>query len=131
MPAMEMQHTKDPRAALLEELGDLSNFEPMNNQILVAIYKRPDVKTKGGILLTDRHRDEDRFQSKVGLIVKLGPDAFKSGDGWFVHSRPKLHDWVVHRASDGWACSVNMVDCRMMDDIAIRAVVHGLPDMVW
>ena len=69
MPAMLMEHDVDPREGLLKKIGDLSKVEVFNNQILVAVYLRPE-KTKSGILLPGQTRDEDKYQSKVGLVIK-------------------------------------------------------------
>ena len=65
MPFMIMQHETDPAKAILDEIGDISNVEVFNNQLLVAVYIRPE-KTKSGLLLPGQTRDEDKFQSKVG-----------------------------------------------------------------
>jgi|SRR5579859_1728233 len=130
MPAMVMSHDIDPREALFDALGKLDAVEIFNSQVLVAVYQRPE-KTKSGIFLTDQHRGEDRFQSKVGLIVKLGESAFHDPNGvWFQGVRFSLGDWVVYRASDGWSLTINKVLCRLMDDTSIRARIQH-PDTVW
>ena len=67
MPAMIMDHDVDPKEKLLSELGDLSQVEIFNNQVLVAVYIRPN-KTKSGLYLSDKTTDEDRYQGKVGLL---------------------------------------------------------------
>jgi hypothetical protein len=83
MPFMMMHHEVDPALVIKGEIGDLSSFELFNNQILVATYIRPKM-TKSGILLADQTTDEDRYQSKVGLLLKTGPRAFEpNADGWF------------------------------------------------
>jgi len=64
MPFMIMEHATDPKQKLLDDIGDISAFEIFNNQILIAIYVRPQ-KTKSGILLPDQMRDEDKIQGKV------------------------------------------------------------------
>lgn len=130
MPFMLMDHTDDPREKLLEELGDLSNVEIFNNQVLVAVYIRPQ-KTKSGIILTDKTTEEDRYQSKVGLVIKKGPSAFDDESGkWFNGVDIELNDWIVFRPSDGWAVTVNNVLCRMIDDINVRGRIDN-PDRVW
>lgn len=130
MPYAPMMHEVDPKAKILEEIGDVSAFEVFNNQILVAVYIRPQ-KTKSGIFLTDKTTEEDRFQSKVGLIVAAGPDAFNDESGeWFKGATVNVHDWVVFRPSDGWNVTVNGVLCRMMQDVQVRArVAH--PDVAY
>ena len=71
MPQREMDHANDQRQALKEQIGNIDDIEIFNNQILVAVYIRPE-KTKGGIIMTDRAREEDKYQGKIGLIVKMG-----------------------------------------------------------
>lgn len=130
MPFMIMDHAVDPKQKLLEDLGDLSTVEIFNNQILVAVYIRPN-KTKSGIYLSDQSREEDKVQGKVGLVVKKGPSAFvDDANEWFKDISVELNDWVVFRPSDGWSITVNNVLCRMIDDTAIRGKVD-VPDRVW
>ena len=130
MPPMVMDHEVDPKAKLLEQLGDTSNIEIFNNQILCAVYVRPQ-KTKSGIYLSDKTIDEDRFQGKVGLLIGMGPAAFQDDSGeWFNNATFKMHDWLVFRPSDGWSITVNGVLCRMMADTLVKARISS-PDEVW
>lgn len=130
MPFMRMTHDVNPKDKLIEELGDLSSIELFNNQILVAIYIRPQ-KTKSGIYLSDKTTDEDRHQSKVGLLVKKGPTAFQDTTGeWFVGETFNLQDWLVFRPSDGWGITVHGVLCRILSDTQIKGRVEA-PDQVW
>lgn len=130
MPFMIMDHAVDPKQKLLDDLGDISNVEIFNNQILVAVYIRP-AKTKSGIYLSEQSRDEDKMQGKVGLVVKKGPSAFvDDANEWFKDVSVEVNDWVVFRPSDGWGITVNNVLCRMIDDTAIRGKVDA-PDRVW
>jgi len=130
MPHMVMAHETDPKQVLLDELGDISDVEIFHNQILCAVYLRPN-KTKSGIFLTDSTVDEDKYQSKVGLIIKKGPDAFVDDTNrWFNNITLDLHDWVVFRPSDGWSVTVNNVICRILDDTNVRGRIQQ-PDQVW
>lgn len=130
MPFMLMKHDVDPAKAILDEIGDISNVEVFNNQLLVAVYIRPE-KTKTGILLPGQTRDEDKFQSKVGLVLKKGPSAFEDTSGeWFKDVDINVNDWIVMRSSDGWSITVNGILCRMLDDMNVRGRVDH-PDRVW
>lgn len=130
MSTIAMLHEKDPKEVLLEQVGDLSKIEVFNMQVLVAVYIRPE-KTKSGLYLSDKARDEDRYQSKVGLVIKKGPTAFVDKDGeWFSGLDIKEGDWVVFRPSDGWNITVNGHLCRMLDDMSVRARISH-PDQVW
>lgn len=130
MPFALMSHDDDPKAAILKELGDLTNVEIFNNQILCAIYIRPE-RTKSGIILTNQTRDEDKYQGKVGLVIKMGPEACIDESGkWFKHHKIEVGDWVYFRPSDGWAMTVNGVICRVIDDTDIRGRANA-PDIIW
>ena len=125
-----MLHETDPKLTILDALGDISNVELFHNQVLLATYLRP-TKTKSGLILTDSHVDEDKYQSKVGLVVKMGSQAFKDNSGqWFSGLKIKEGDWIVFRPSDGWSITVNNVLCRMIDDVNIKGRIDQ-PDRVW
>jgi co-chaperonin GroES (HSP10) len=127
---MKMAHAIDPKTELLQEVGDIKEVEIFNNQILCAIYIRPQ-KTKSGIILTEKYVDEDKYQGKVGLVLKMGPEAFVDDSGkWFKNMKIKVGDWVVFRPSDGWSVSINGKSCRILDDVAIRGRVQS-PDIIW
>jgi len=148
MPAMLVEHEVDPKTVITNALGDLSKIETSNNQVLVAVYQRggtgdgKEIKTAGGILVPVKNLEEDRFQSKVGLIVKVGPLAFKDDSGKYAWPDDiGVGDWVMYRASDGWSFEiigdpprvdnkVNKVLCRLLDDTAIRARIQH-PDTIW
>lgn len=138
MPAMEMEHTTDPKQALLEKVGDLTGVEIFGSDVLVALYIPPE-KTKSGIILADSTREESRWQGKVGLILKLGTTAYVDDQGNKFRDI-NVGDWVVFRPSDGWPFQLNtmksritkdsIVDCRVVTDIHIRCrVAH--PDFVY
>lgn len=131
---LRMAHAQDPRAELVESVGDLSGVEVMHNQILVAIYKRPE-KTAGGIILSDKTRGEDVYQGKVGLVVKKGPLAFEDdARNDFRGQNVNIGDWVGYRVQDGWSLIVNgpngAVDCRMLEDVHIKLRVVS-PDEIY
>ena len=130
MKHLEMQHDKEPKQDIIDQLGDISSVEIFNNQVLVATYLRPE-KTKSGLYLSDNYRSEDKFQSKIGLIVAMGPQAFNDESGqWFDNTSFNLGDWVIHRPSDGWSVTVNGVLCRILSDTQIKGRVSS-PDTVW
>lgn len=128
MPHVQMIHDAPAANLLMEAVGDLSDIEIFHNKLLVAIYKRPE-KTAGGVYLTEKHLDEDRYQSKVGLVLRMGPSAFVNTKEW-VFENIRVGEWVVFKPSDGWAISVNKVDCRILEDIDVKGRIR-FPDQVW
>ena len=131
MPPMLMAHESDPRDDLFQKLGNLSSLCVMHNNILVATYIRP-TKTKSGIYLTDGTQDEDKYQGKVGLVVKMGPQAFVDDEKTtFKGQSVEVGDWIFFRPSDGWPVTINGVACRMLDnEFLIRGKI-GSPDQIY
>ena len=130
MPPMKMKHAVDPKKEILDAVGNIKDVEIFNNQILCGIYIRPQ-KTASGIILTEKYVDEDKYQGKVGLVLKMGPEAFVDETGkWFQGVDIKVGDWVVFKPSDGWSVSINGKSCRILDDVAIRGRIQS-PDIVW
>ena len=134
--AYQMKHAVDPRQEILNTIGDLSGFEIFHNQVLIAIYIRPET-TKGGIIITNKIRDEDKWQGKVGLVLKKGPSAFiDESNQWFKGVNVEVNDWVITRASDGWSLTFNNRDtgedvlCRLVGDTVIRGRIPH-PDAIY
>lgn len=128
-PLHNMKHEEDPKQTILNDLGDLSGLNLSGAQILVATYIRPE-RMKSGLIITTNTREEDKFQGKCGLVIKMGPLAYKETEKLdFGGYRVKEGDWVWYRPMDGYALSVKGVHCRVLDDVEIRGdVTH--PDLV-
>ena len=130
MSNLAMIHDKDPKQELFDKLGDLSDVEVFNNQIILATYVRPE-KTKGGIIVTDNFRSEDLYQGKIGLLVAKGHSAFQEETGeWFGDSTFDLGDWLVFRPSDGWNITIHGVPCRILSDTQVKGRVKS-PDSIF
>src|ERR1035437_4830590 len=130
MPPMRMVHTVDPAKELLAKIGNLDDFELFGNQVLIAVYQRPE-KTKSGIILADVTRQEDAYQGKAGLCVKLGPAAFVSDDQYdFRGQKVSVGDWVAIFVSDGRKITVRNVLCRIVEDHHVRLRIPA-PDVIW
>lgn len=106
---VELSQAEDPKEYILRMAKKpLKGHVTLGDHVLIATYIRPNV-TRGGIILTDKSIEEDRWQSKTGLILDVGPSAFKFEriiDGKVVHidipgPTPKVGDWVQFFPSDG------------------------------
>lgn len=110
---------------VLAGIGGIDGFNVFGNEILVAIYMRPNVTT-GGIILTDKSRDEDQWQGKVGIVIKKGALAFvndeRSGVD-FKGQNVEPGDLIVYRVSDGFPIDVNGIHCRLLQDTEVRMTV--------
>lgn len=130
MTALRMTHSVDPATELKAKVGDLSKVEIMHNQILVAVYIRPE-RTASGLYLADKTRDEDRFQGKAGLVLKKGPLAFVDDDANKFHGQDvNIGDWVFYRVSDGFPVNINGQLCRLLEEVHIKGKIPS-PDVVY
>ena len=129
MAFAQMLHEVDPAKKIKDEIGDLSGLSLYHNQILVAVYQRPE-KTKSGFILTSQTLGEDKHQSKIGLVLKKGPNAFVDSGEWVFSDPLQEGDWALFRPSDGWGCSINGVLCRILVDTSVKGKVAH-PDLVW
>lgn len=116
--------------AIHDALGDLSDYRVLGSNVLVATYVAPG-KTSGGIILTDKTREEDRWQCVVGLILKTGAMAFKfDGPYEYKDDPPKIGDYVMFNTSDSREVGVRNQSCRIVDSSLIRMVVPN-PDELY
>lgn len=134
----------DPAKPLLEAAGDLSDYEVFHNLVLVATYIPPPKVLKGpngeDIIFhqTDRGLAEDRFQGKIGLVLKCGPLAFEDdGAAKFGGVAVQPGDWVIYRPSDGHELFIRDrsktnegLSCRLIEDTFVRGRVTD-PSLIY
>ena len=119
----------DPKRAILDFVGDLSGLEVIGDRVLVGIYMRPE-KTSGGIIRPDANKVEDVWQGKVGLVLKLGPDAFIDPDtGERYQQAINPGEWGVFFVGDGKPLEINKAPCRLVKDVNFVAKIKN-PEMV-
>lgn len=132
--AMRALHRLDPKQEIMDKLGSVEDYELYHNHILVAVYLRPSTMvTASGfeLELPDSVRKEDEFQGKVGLVLKVGPTAFKDDEHNKFHGQElKVGDWCVFRPSNSWAAKIKGTLCRHVEDAHIVARIPS-PDYVY
>ena len=113
----------DFKKAVHKILGKL-DWQVLHSDVLVATYIRPR-KTSGGIILPEKSVDEDRYQAKVGLVLKLGPAAFKYTRGAYAYEGPvpKVGDYVTFHTSDAREVGFRGVSLKYIVDELVRAIV--------
>ena len=76
---------------------DLEFPDPTGWHVMVLQYIRPDGKTLSGgarIYYADQTRKEDEYQGRVGLVLAVGPDAYKDPVKFPSGPWVKQGDWV-------------------------------------
>jgi co-chaperonin GroES (HSP10) len=142
MPYAAIQHDKDPKELILQRVGDVSGYELIApNKVMIVLYTRPS-RTKSGIILTDKTLDEDKYQSKCGLVIAMGALAFQDDENIrFGGKRIDIGDWVAFRPGDAWPLQLpnklkgepgedETVHCRLIDDYLIQMRVIS-PDHLY
>ena len=123
-------NTEDPKEVILKKLGNaLDKFPDIyGSRVLVATAPSPD--RKGLILVTDKFMDEGRWQGKVGLILKLGVNAFEYDPKYPSYKwegpKPQVGDWVYFNPSDAKERGVGGISCRMIWDSDIEGNVTNI-----
>jgi len=140
MPQREFDHGDiDPADAIIEKIGLIDDFDVFYNKVLVGVYERPDKMKKivrddgttGQIIIPDSIREEDRYQGKVGLVLKIGPTAFVDDGGAQFHGQKvEKGEWVVFRPSAGLKMEINKTLCVLLQDVQIEMRVPQ-PDLVF
>ena len=134
----------DPAKPLREAAGNLSDYEVFHNLVLVATYIAPAKVMKGpngeNVILyeADSTQAENRFQGKVGLVMKFGPNAFKDDSvAKFGGVEIRPGDWVMYRPSDGHELFIRDrrkfnegLSCRLIEDVFIRGRVTD-PSLIY
>lgn len=119
------EDTSDPKKVIARMVGNLGKeLEVFHSQVLIAHYVRP-AKSKGGIFMPDKIIEEDRWQGNIGLVLAVGPGAFKDDSVAQFHGKSvKVDDWVMFSAADGVAMFIKEVPCRLFQDSRILMKVQ-------
>src|SRR6185312_7307733 len=126
---MAVNKPQETEAQMRAGMPHLDDFEVYHNKVLVGIYMGPE-KTKGGLYLPDKTRDEDRWQGKCAVVLKKGPLAFKSDSAVQFENDVSEGDWVVFRVSDGFSIDVEGIHCRLLEDSHIQARISD-PSLIY
>lgn len=100
------------KSEIFKSLGDLDQYEMLDEELLIALYAAPNVLASGKradgssyqLVGTENNSIEaTRYQGKIGCLIKAGPQAFKyhiNGQP-YAGIVPEVGDWLITRASDG------------------------------
>jgi len=95
----QLAAAKDQKAEMLSVLGDATDSLTLTgNDILLAVYIEREMNN--GIIKADQTLKESIYQSKVGLVVKTGPSAFRF-KGPYAWVDPYSDERLAHEYLDG------------------------------
>ena len=102
---------------------------PTGYRILILPFTPPET-TKGGIMLAKQTLDKERIATVVGLVVRLGPDAYSDKEKFPEGPWCKEMDWVIFGRYAGARFNIQGGDMRLLNDDEILAVVNKPEDIL-
>ena len=138
-------HESDPKQDIVDEGKHLiKDWKVMAARVLIVMYERgkqksrAEVRTAGGIIVPDTGEmgslGTEKFQSKVGLVMKVGPLAFQDDEthrwGGVI---PEIGDWVQIDVSRTIPFDMpNGRRGRYVEDVDVYAILPDIAfDAVW
>jgi chaperonin GroES len=97
--------------------------DPVGFRILIAIPEK-DEKTDGGILLPEDMRKREEAASIVGMVLKMGPDAYADAERFPNGPWCKEGDFIVMRSYSGTRLDIHGQEFRIINDDSVEAVVE-------
>jgi|TARA_S200002703_G_scaffold42819_2_gene37227 chaperonin GroES len=97
--------------------------EPVGYRLLIAIPEKEE-KTDGGILLPEDMRKREEAASMVGMVLKIGPDAYKDVERFPNGPWCKEGDFILMRSYSGTRIDVHGQEFRIVNDDSVEAVVE-------
>lgn len=108
----KLDEPDEQKKAIFKTLGDLDQYEMLDEELLIALYAKPNVLAAGKrsdgstyqLVGTDNDTIEaSRYQGKIGLLITKGPSAYKYHPNGQPYQgiEPEIGDWLISRASDG------------------------------
>lgn len=126
--------SKEEVEKLLKAVGDISDIRVFGTKVLVALYMPEKV---GSLVATANTQRENRYQGKVGLVLKKGHLAFVSDDSNnFGPDTVEVGDWVYFDYAVGSELEIHRegtfekVVCKVMRDTEINGVAPR-PDAIY
>ena len=95
---------------------------PTGYHILIALLDVQE-KTDGGILLPEEHTHREMVASVVGLVLSVGPDAYKNEKRFPTGPWCKKGDFILFNPYSGTRVNVHGKELRLINDDTVLAVV--------
>jgi hypothetical protein len=123
----------------------MTEYKVLHNKVLVATYIPPPRIMRGPngeavqFHVSDKAQLDDRFQGKCGLVLKMGPLAFKDDNTVkFGGEKLEVGDWAIYRPSDGTEMFIrdrlgganDGISVRVIDDTLIMGSVDD-PSLIY
>ena len=127
--ALQEKYDKEPKRKEQDLTSEHAKLPiPTGWRILVLPFKMKD-KTKGGILITDDVVERAQVASTCGLVLKVGPDAYKDKERYPEGPWCKKGTWIVFARYAGSRIKIDGGEVRLLNDDEVLATVENPEDI--
>ena len=102
---------------------------PTGWRIVILPHKGVE-KTKGGVILSDQLIQEQQWTTNVGLVLKLGPLAYRDKKKFPTGPWCKEQDWVIFARYAGSRLKIDGGELQILNDDEILGVVNSPEDVL-
>ena len=108
-------------------MSDFQFPEPSGYRILIAIPKKEETFKDSQIVIAETTRQREEIASIVGMVVKLGPQAYKDPEKFPDGPWCKEGDFIIMRSYSGTRFKISTPngdqEFRLINDDTVEAVV--------
>ena len=127
--ALQEKYDKEPKKVEKDLTLESAKLpKPTGWRILVLPFKMKD-KTKGGILITDDVVERAQVASTCGLVLEVGPDAYKDKERYPEGPWCKKGTWIVFARYAGSRIKIDGGEVRLLYDDEVLATVENPEDI--
>lgn len=112
---------------IIKELG--VDIEVHGYYLLLKAPVIPE-KTKGGIYTPDSYRNNESRAPNVGLVLKMGPQAYLPSEKFGGKPRCEVGDWVIYSMYERQEEKINGHLCYFIADERILATLTDIDIMM-
>ena len=125
--ALQEKYNKEPKEKDLT-LESSKLPKPTGWRLLVLPFKMKE-KTKGGILITDDVIERSQVASTCGLVLEVGPDAYRDKERFPEGPWCKKGSWVIFARYAGSRMKIDGGEVRLLNDDEVLATVENPEDI--
>jgi len=127
--ALQEKYDKEPKKPEKDLTSETAKLpKPTGWRLLVLPFKMKE-KTKGGILITDDVVERSQVASTCGLVLEVGPDAYKDKERYPKGPWCKKGTWVVFARYAGSRIKIDGGEVRLLNDDEVLATVENPEDI--
>lgn len=106
-----------------EDAMDAALPRPSGYKLLIALPEVDETYGESGLLKADMAKKQDEVATVVGLVLELGPDAYKDTTKFPSGPWCKEGDYILFRAYSGTRFKVYGKEFRLINDDTVEGVV--------